>query len=476
MFIVLKLIVSLSDFNPLLDLTTLEIRGTPHAEFKLLFDEPLSEIKHLNLESVVLETTEAMKFRPNVESIDPSENFDYVPSNDKFEYNMSIEIVHEDIEILPYEVYKMEIDRLHTVSFYGWNNLEVLKISECNLEELQWEMFDGLDKLGHLSLEHNNIKAIPPFLFYGAMNIKSLSLANNFIIDMNYRGLAGLLDLELLDLSFNNISKLSESTFPPFPKLKMMDIRSNPIKNLYISTFGVMNSTETLYLGSSHISMELSAQKPFLYLEKLTFLVIKNLSAPNLNQNSFEGLKSLEILNVEGSVKLIEFDTFSEMTKLVELNMSHCNIQEMSMDTFFCAKELKIVDLSNNFIRTMPSGLFDEQDQLQEIYLNNNLLTQLPNDIFNIKSIKLLRLINNPWECSCSMRNWKQAITNKVRSKKINNKCSLESRLERTNCVSTSIQTYSFEHKIAPVCNGPMNVKDRSVYYALRKNFKCSSK
>lgn len=154
--------------------------------------------------------------------------------------------------------------------------------------------------------------------------------------------------------------------------------------------------------------------------------------------------------------------------------MSYCNIREMSMDTFFGAKEIKIVDLSNNCIKFMPIGLFDDQDKIQEIYLNNNLLTRLPIDIFNIKSIKLLRLINNPWECNCLMTNWKQAITNKVRAKKVNNKCSSESHLYKKNCMSTTTQTYTFEHKIAPICNEPEIVKDRSVYYALRKILKCS--
>lgn len=474
--------VLVSDFNQLLDLKTLEIRGSKETHFTLRFDEPLSWVDHLSIESVHAEAAETMRFRPNLEDIDPSQNFHYVPNCEKFEYNISFETPEElkEIEIVPYEIYKMEKLtaelRLKTISFYGWDSLKVLRIKDCAMDEIYWEMFDGLSSLEHLSLEGNGIKEVPPFSFYGTPNIKTLSLAHNEILDMSYRALAGLLELQLLDLSDNNIGKLSEQTFPPFPKLEIVDLRHNPIRNLFPAIFGIMNKTEVLYIGSDDIPLEFNARKPFEHLSSLIYLEIPNLNVPKMDQQTFASLENLEILKIRsGNIPFIEFDTFSKMLKLKELHIRHCRIEEISMDTFFGAKKLEIVDLSHNLIREVPPGLFDDQHDLTEIHLNDNQLTTLPSDIFKLNSLKMIQLLENPWMCSCDMKSWRQALTNKVRSGKVDNKCSGNPlKHDKLNCDGTTVNTYTFDHKLTPKCKAPESVEDKSVFYALRRVLNCT--
>jgi carboxypeptidase N regulatory subunit len=437
----------------------------------------------LNIESVYVEAAETMRFRPNLEDIDPSQNFHYVPNCEKFEYNISFVMPDEfkEVEIVPYEVYKMEkitADlRLRTISFYGWDNLKVLRIQGCEMDELYWEMFDGLSQLEHLSLEDNGIKEVPAFSFYGTPNIKTLSLAHNEILDMSYRSLAGLLELQLLDISDNNIGKLSEQTFPPFPKLEIVDLRQNPIRNLFPSIFGVMNKTEVLYIGADDVPLEFNSQKPFEHLNSLIYLEIPNLVVPKMDQHTFGSLSNLEVLKVRsGEIPFIEFDTFSKMLKLKELHLRRCKIEEISMDTFFGAKKLEIADLSHNKLKEVPPGLFDDQHDLTEIHLNDNQLTALPSDIFKLNSLKMIQLLNNPWDCNCEMKFWRQALTNKVRAGKIDNKCSGNAlKHDKLNCDGSTIQTYTFDHKMTPKCKTPAFVNDKSVFYALRKVLDCSS-
>lgn len=474
-------IVLVSDFNQLFDLKTLEIRGSKETHFALIFDEPLSWIQHLSIESVHIQAAETMRFRPNLEDIDPSRNFHYVPNCEKFEYNISFETPEDvkELEIVPYEVYKMEkltADlRLRTISFYGWDNLKVLRIKGCEMDELYWEMFDGLSNLEHLSLEDNGIKEVPPFSFYGTPNIKTLSLSHNEILDMTYRSLAGLLELQLLDISHNNLGKLSEQTFPPFPKVEIVDLRHNPIRNLFPAIFGVMNKTEVLYLGADDVPLEFNARKPFEYLTSLIYLEIPNLHVPMIDQFTFSSLHNLEILKVRsGSIPFIEFDTFSKMLKLKELHLRHCKIEEISMDTFFGARNLEIVDLSHNSIKEVPPGLFDDQHDLTEIYLNNNQIQTLPSDIFKLNSLKMVQLLDNPWECTCDMRFWRQALTNKVRSGKADSKCLKTAHQSKNNCEATMVQSYTFDHKLSPRCQSPANVEGKSVFYALRRVLNCA--
>lgn len=472
-----------SDFNQLFDLKTLEIRGSKETHFTLRFDEPLSWVQHLSIESVHVEAAETMRFRPNLEEIDPSQNFHYVPNCEKFEYNISFETPEElkEPEIVPYEIYKMEKLteelRLSTISFFGWDNLKVLRIQGCEMDEIYWEMFDGLSSLEHLSLENNGIKEVPSFSFYGTPNIKTLSLAHNEILDMTYRSLAGLLELQLLDISDNNIGKLSEQSFPPFPKLEIVDLRQNPIKNLFPAIFGVLNKTEVLYLGDEEVPLEFNARQPFEHLKSLIYLDIPNLNVPQMDQQTFASLGNLEILKIRsGNIPFIEFDTFSKMLKLKELHIRKCKIVEISMDTFFGAKKLEIVDLSHNMIKVIPPGLFDDQHDLKEIHLNDNQLRTLPSDIFKLNSLKMIQLLGNPWECSCDMKTWRQALTNKVRSGKIENKCSGNTlKHDKLNCDLTTTHTYSFDHKLSPKCKTPLNVEGKSVFYALRRILNCAA-
>lgn len=471
-----------SDFNQLFELKTLEIRGaSENKHFTLLFDEPLSWVHHLNIESVNIEAEPELKFRPNVDAIDPSSNFNYIPNCERLEYNISFETPEEvkekELEIVPYEVYKLEKLRQRTITFYGWDNLKVLRIKDCDMDELYWEMFDGLSNLEHLSLEDNGIKDIPPFSFYGTPNIKSLSLSHNEIFDMNYRSLAGLLELQLLDLSHNILGKLSEQTFPPFPKLEIVDLSNNPIRNLFPSIFGVMNNTEVLYIGTDDVPLEFNAPKPFESLEKLIYLEIPNLIVQRLDENIFSPLYSLEILKIRnGNIPFVEFDTFSKLLRLKELHMTNCMIEEISMDTFFGANQLEIVDLSNNLLKSIPPGLFYDQHELKEIYLNDNLLTYLPSDIFKLNSLKMVNLLNNSWDCTCELKNWRQGLTNKIRSRKIEHKCSENSlKYNKLACASSAIQTYTFDHKLSPKCATPSNLQGKSVYYALRRFLHCKS-
>ncbi|KAG5678342.1 hypothetical protein PVAND_008027 [Polypedilum vanderplanki] len=474
--------VLVSDFNQLFDLRTLEVRGTRTSNFTLIFDEPLAWIENLNVDSVYVQAGERMQFRPNLEEIDPSQNFNYMPNSERAQYNISFETPEEikEMEIVPYEIYKMEKLtaelRMRTISFYGWDHLKVLRLKGCRMDELYWEMFDGLSNLEHLALEENEIKEIPPFTFFGTPNIKSLSLSHNEILDMNYRSLAGLLELQLLDLSHNNIGKLSEQTFPPFPKLEIIDLRHNPIKNLFPYIFGVMNKTEVLYIGADDVALELNSDKPFENLNSLIYLEIPKLNLPIMNENVFASLQNLEILKIKsGNIPYIEFDTFSHLLKLRELHMSNCNIQEISMDTFFGAKKLEIIDLSYNRLRDLPQGLFDDQHELNEIYLNDNQLTSLPSDIFKLNSLKMIQLLNNPWECNCDMKTWRQGLTNKIRLRKVENKCLNALKHNKLNCEGTSIQTYKFDHKLSPKCATPLNLEGKSVFYALRRVLHCAT-
>lgn len=496
--------VSSTDLLQFNDLQILEIRSTGSNRNLLFFiDDAIPTLKHLNFESIKLMADEKMK--KQIKHQHPSETYDYVPEGSRYAYKKvnpddifdadSMDEADDDaeeIEIVPYHVYKMELSKSMRPNFFGWTNLEVMRIHNCHFDELEWEMFAGLERLQHLSLEHNDIKVIPAFAFYGAMHLKTLSLAHNDILDLHYLALAGLLDLEHLDLSQNNLTKLSEATFPPFPQMNTFDLRENPIEFILPMTFAILNTTKELLMGSTSTALDLAnAHEAFIALDQLKLLRILNVRATSLHQSLFVGLKSVERFHLKGSTERIDYDAFAEIPNLKELILSNCNISDISMDAFFGVKKLQIIDLASNQLTEIPHGLFDEQKQLHEIYLQNNRLRKLPANFFTFTStLKLVRLIDNDWRCSCDMLNWNQAITNSIRLNKLTgvdqaDNCIRNPKTGRIDYCNSEYNdfpqfAYGYDSKMSPLCNENATAmatptKLKNVYYVLRHSIKCAS-
>jgi len=128
-----------------------------------------------------------------------------------------------------------------------------------------------------------------------------------------------------------------------------------------------------------------------------------------------QGLPSLTHLKMRGNVSSIDFDAFIDLTNLLDLDLSHCHIQQISMDAFYGLEKVRRIDLSNNDLESIPPGLFTAQQQkeLRDIILTKNKLTSLPLDFFrNLRlpnkqtRVQNIRLDDNPWDCACIMINW----------------------------------------------------------------------
>lgn len=95
------------------------------------------------------------------------------------------------------------------------------------------------------------------------------------------------------------------------------------------------------------------------------------------------------------------------------------------------------------------------------------------------------RLTDNPWACDCDrMAHWRQHITNAERRGPRNQRCVTETSAvgaiftTAVRCDDNTNQfEYGYEAKLAPRCaSGPAgrpDVRDRGVYYTLRRTLRC---
>lgn len=171
---------------------------------------------------------------------------------------------------------------------------------------------------------------------------------------------------------------------------------------------------------------------------------------------------------MHGNIRSIEFDAFAGLHNLRELELSHCGIQELSMDAFIDCRALEVLDLSYNNISYFPLGLLDDQSNLEEIYIQGNRLRTLPHTFFLRPKLRLARLSENPWQCSCEMYNWRPKITNQVRGPRTKRCITDYTTGKQISC--RRVDSYVYDNRYAPRC---VNHNERSVFYVIHKQLNC---
>lgn len=484
-------------FNNLQNLIALEIHGFRNemanksiGMLSLQYDvlKQIHTLEYLNLEHVHLLGQEEQDNKPAPivasNNMFPTNDFpnsiSLIGEDNSDEYQLSGPINHKlkflsepsDTKIVAFETYEKGQENASIFTFSGLTRLKILRIFYCNIKHLKWEMFDGLHNLEELSLEGNVLLFLPDFLFYGTPSLKYLCLSHNNLLSVKSTSLIGLLQLEQLDISYNNISHLSELSLPPFPSLKSADFHHNPIERIIPHTFDMMNITKELYIGGYTAALEIQPNS-FLGLQSIEKLGMTNIRLMVLEKDHLKGMSKLKELKMQGRIKIIAFDAFIEVNKLEVLVLNNCSIYQISMDTFYGLNDLLYLDLSNNLLEAIPSGAFDHLNSLKELNLQNNKLTKLPLGMFSNLHLHMVRLDQNPWHCTCRMREWNPNVINKIKKPIINNlKCQF--RFDKGSmCDLEPVYHYVYEKKITPRCATPYKYKGWSIFHVLRKIYRC---
>lgn len=465
-----------SDFINFEELNILEIQSAQpwnkpsnqqdSIHFILDIDVPLPKLKYLNLERVILSNSQ--------ERLTQFENeilvFEHVQRSGD---GHSLTFLEKRTgEILPYQTYKENLKGEDGPLFMGFNDLNLLRLYDCEIHHIHREMFEGLSSLNYLILEKNKLQFISEFCFYGAPNLKLLSLAWNNLLNIEIRDLAGLLELEYLDLSHNNFTQLSELSLPPFPKLKLCNFANNPITDIFPNTFEVMNTTYALVVGGLEQPMTLQSNS-FLGLNLLMSLKLYYLNIPLFEREILRGMPNLQVLVMTGNIPEIQYDAFLEVINLDTLILSTCNLSKLSVDAFIGLEKLRVLDLSKNNLDILPPGLFDVLTGLHELYLHDNHFQTLPQHIFTHLPARMIRLTGNLWHCSCAMSDWKPMIVNRIKQKTI--KICDSTGDKGLSCPQDDkiYYKYVFDNAVAPKCLTPKKFLNWNVFHVMRRQFRC---
>ena len=269
------------------------------------------------------------------------------------------------------EIYESEMAKIEALTFTGWDkdyeneitvksikglekavNLKMLTFSSSYIPEAgdirySASSISGLNplkdlkKLEFLRLSHNNIEDVTPLK--ELTNLKHLYISHNRIADVSSLGkLTNLVDF---DISINYIADVSVAK--NYNKMTMFNAIRNKITDI-------------------------SA------LKDITGLLILNVKQNDVKDiDCIKDLVKLETLNLEDNKNLGGIKVIKNLTKLKELNLNNCGIDDADVtgDIFAGLNGVVEIDLSNN--RLTSVDFLANCTELNNLYLDNNKLTSL---------------------------------------------------------------------------------------------------
>lgn len=282
------------------------------------------------------------------------------------------------------EIYESEMAKIEALTFVGWDkdyeneitvksikgfekavNLKMLTFSSSDIPEAGDIRYSAsyisdltplkdLKKLEFLRLSHNNIEDVTPLK--DLTNLKHLYISHNRIADVS--SLGKLRDLVDFDISINYIADASVAK--NYSKLNLFNAVRNKITDIS-------------------------------YLDTITGLKILNVKKNNVNNiDSIKDLVGLEVLNLEDNKNVSAIKVIKNLTKLKELNLNNCGIDDADVtgDIFAGLTKLTELNLNNNSLRSID--FIKNSNELENLYLDNNKLTSLEalKDMNKLKSLR----------------------------------------------------------------------------------------
>jgi len=248
--------------------------------------------------------------------------------------------------------------------------------------ELHRDTLRGLTNLQHLDLADNNLWTLPSELFCPVQSLVSLNLTRNKLQDIISLGFADWVEsctpsLEILDISNNDLSALSDGALSSLRSLSVLKVQDNVISSVGDHALTGLTSLRILNMSSNR----LVALPPELFSKtrELRQLILSNNSltvlAPGL-LDSLEELEELDLSNNQLTSPWVKRDTFSQLTRLVILDLSFNSLTKIDASVFKGLSSLQILKLEYNNIDTLVDGCFGSLINLHSLTLSHNKIAR----------------------------------------------------------------------------------------------------
>ncbi|XP_039518011.1 uncharacterized protein LOC120472064 isoform X2 [Pimephales promelas] len=142
-------------------------------------------------------------------------------------------------------------------------------------------------------------------------------------------------------------------------------------------------------------------------LTSVNSLTMTNQGVTAIGPQTFNTFQNLKTLNLDHNlISQVSSDWFSHHYALETLRLSNNYITTLDHNSLEGLSNLLMLDLSQNQIHTITQTSFLSLSKLGALNLSNNQLTHLSVDLFLPLNGTQIRLDGNPWDCSCSVKDF----------------------------------------------------------------------
>ncbi|KAH9424534.1 Protein-hormone receptor, partial [Dermatophagoides pteronyssinus] len=266
------------------------------------------------------------------------------------------------------------LTKLHPLSFFGLNKLLKLDLGSNKIKTFPLDSISPkiLPNLNEINLRQNFIKVIPAQAFIAtSINIplfeSSKQQQND---DFNYKS-----HIINFDLSSNPIQKFASDSFVHMPRLHKIyfsEIRSQ-------RKFPNLNGTNSVeHIRLDRMQIESIDQRLCENVGKtLKSLIVKSNRIDRLPPMDF--CIELRLLDASyNEIKSIDSKSFYNQHKLIDLSLSHNQIEMIAIDSFDGLVNLKVLNMESNRIQWIDSNAFRPLRSLRDLNLGHNTFSELP--------------------------------------------------------------------------------------------------
>ena len=295
--------------------------------------------------------------------------------------------------------------------FCDMTSLQVLNVSRNRLANisdlgLRYDTDDTNGKtagvfcpvpLTELDASHNHLVQVDDTSLNSLRHLRVLRLDHNQITSISSNALRPLEQLERLDLSVNRLNVLPEQLFQPSRSLRELDLSNNSLSTLAEQLFSSMSHLEVLLLSWNQLSLhQLPSSGLFTNLVRLVVLDLSHNRIARIAGPLFSELYSLQVLSLHDNViESIESGSLSSLSNLHTLQLSRNRLTFVDSVYFNGLSVLSQLRLDWNMIVGTDSDAFKNCSNLQELYLNGNRLERVPASFKTLTLLKTLDLSDN---------------------------------------------------------------------------------